>query len=64
MQPDIKEGDLVIVRDLNTAPLHWPMSKVVKTYPGNDDRVRVVDIKMNDKLYKRSIKRLCPLPIS
>lgn len=62
-QPNLKEGDLVIVKDFNTAPLKYNMARIVKTYPGIDGRVRAADIKMKNKVYRRSIKRLCQLPV-
>lgn len=62
-QPNLKEGDLVIVKDLNTTPLNYNMARIVKTYPGRDNVVRAADIKMNNKVYRRSVKRLCQLPV-
>lgn len=62
---NLKEGDLVIVKAQNVPTLEWPMARVVKTYPGADGKVRVADIKMghNGKIYNRSYKKLCPLPL-
>lgn len=60
---NIKEGDLVIVKHDNMPPLQWPMARVVKIFPGPDGRVRVAEIKMGSKIYKRSYRKLCPLPM-
>lgn len=60
---NIKVGDLVIVKNLNTSPLDWPIAKVVKTFPGKDGKVRVAEVAMNNKIYTRSIVKLCPLPV-
>lgn len=62
-QTNLKEGDIVLVKNVNTPSLSWPMARVVKTYPGADAMVRVADVKMNNKVYRRSIKKLCPLPL-
>lgn len=41
VQPNLKEGDLAVVRTDNTAPLEWPMARIVKVIPGPDGKVRV-----------------------
>lgn len=62
--PNLKEGELVLIKGLNLSPLQWPMARIVKTYPGSDNRVRVADVKFNNKVYRRSINTLCPLPLN
>lgn len=62
--PNIKEGDLVLVKEMNTPPLSWPMARIVKTIQGRDGHVRVAEIKIGDKIFTRSIAKLCPLPIN
>ncbi|XP_063368840.1 uncharacterized protein LOC134657211 isoform X4 [Cydia amplana] len=62
-QTNLKEGDLVIVKDMNTSPLNWPMARIVKTFPGRDGLVRVADVKINNKIFRRAITKLCPLPV-
>lgn len=65
INPNLKEGDLVILRSDNTAPMTWPMARIVKTTPGPDGIVRVAEIKLpNNKTYVRSLRKLCPLPIN
>lgn len=61
--PNLKEGDLVVVRTDNTPPLTWPMARIIRTVPGPDGKIRVAEIKMNDKTYVRSFRKLCPLPM-
>lgn len=64
VHPNLNEGDLVIVRSDNTAPLTWPMARIDKIVPGPDGQVRVAHVKMaNNKLYTRSLRKLCPLPL-
>ncbi|XP_063371095.1 uncharacterized protein LOC134659355 isoform X4 [Cydia amplana] len=62
-QTNLKEGDLVIVKNMNTSPLNWPMARIVKTFPGRDGLVRVADVKINNKTFRRAITKLCPLPV-
>lgn len=62
--PNVKEGNLVILREPNSPPLSWPMARIVKVYPGKDNKVRVVDvITPNKKVYKRSLSNISILPL-
>lgn len=60
---NLKVGDLVFVKQLNTSPLTWPMGRIIQTFPGNDGKVRVADVKVNGKIYRRAITKLSPLPL-
>ena len=42
-------------------PTKWPLGRVVKTYPGRDSLVRVVDVKMSQGVYKRPITKIALL---
>ncbi|XP_041969962.1 uncharacterized protein LOC121726601 [Aricia agestis] len=41
---DIKEGDVVLIVDPTLPRGLWPLAKVLRTYPGQDGRVRVADL--------------------
>lgn len=61
--PNIKVGNLVILREPNSPPLMWPMARIVKVYPGQDNKIRVVDVVTpNKKVYKRSLSGISILP--
>lgn len=59
----VKEGMLVLIRDDNSQPLHWPMGIIQQTYTGKDGLIRVVLVKTKTGTFKRPVVRLCPLPI-
>ncbi|CAK9816560.1 hypothetical protein ANTQUA_LOCUS9005 [Anthophora quadrimaculata] len=59
----IAEGMLVILKEDNTPPLCWPMGRVVTIHPGEDGIVRVVTVKTTNGQYKRSVKKIAPLPL-
>ena len=59
----IKVGDLVLFIEDNVPPLKWPRGRVVKVYPGADGTVRVVDVRTSARIYKRSIQKICLLPL-
>ena len=55
----LTERDVVLVMDENTKRGLWKMAEVVKTYVGNDDPVRVVEVKFSDgHLLKRPVTKL------
>ncbi|KAL7724989.1 hypothetical protein ACLKA6_013632 [Drosophila palustris] len=58
---NIKEDMLVLIKEDNIPVLSWPMGRIVKTYPGQDNHVRVVDVKTASGIFKRPITRLAPL---
>lgn len=57
-QLELKEGDIVLIKDCDTFQRSWPMGKVEKTYPGKDGHVRVVDVLANGKIFRRPIAKL------
>ena len=34
--PNIKEGDVVCIRNEHTAPTKWPLARIVQVHPGSD----------------------------
>lgn len=40
--PNVEVGEIVLMKEDNTPPMVWRKARVVETYPGNDDFVRVV----------------------
>ncbi len=63
METNFKIGDIVILKEDNVPPAVWPLGKIVATHPGKDGVVRVVSIKTKKGIFKRSIVKLCALPV-
>lgn len=61
--PNIKVGQLVLIKDERLPPLMWNMGRIIKTHPGNDDLVRVATIKTKSNVITRPITKLCVLPL-
>ncbi|CAI6376681.1 unnamed protein product [Macrosiphum euphorbiae] len=59
-----KPGDIVLMMDNNTPPLSWKMGIIKTLHPGNDGVVHVATIQTTNSLLKRSLTKLCPLPMS
>ncbi|GBN93868.1 hypothetical protein AVEN_91262-1 [Araneus ventricosus] len=53
--PNIKIGDVAIIKEDNIPPAVWPLEKVVSTHPGEDGIVRVVTLKTLKEIFKRPI---------
>ncbi|XP_055374865.1 uncharacterized protein LOC129607724 [Condylostylus longicornis] len=56
-------GMLVLIKEDNTIPLHWPMGRIQEVIIGKDGLVRVATIKTNKGIFKRAIHNLAPLPV-
>ena len=51
-QENLKD-DTVVVTDQNAARKDWKVGKIVRTCPGGNGLVRVVDVKAGDRILKR-----------
>lgn len=58
---DITIDDLVVIRHEQLPPTEWRLGRVVKTYPGSDGHVRVVDVRTASGIVKRPIAKLVVL---
>ena len=58
---DFKIDDIVLLQDDKLVPTRWPLGRIIKTYPGKDSLVRVVDIKTSHGVYKRPITKVALL---
>ncbi|GFX26367.1 uncharacterized protein TNCV_949651 [Trichonephila clavipes] len=56
-------GDLVLIKEDNLAVNKWLMGRLIEVFPGKDNRIRVVTIKIQHGVVKRPISKLCILPM-
>lgn len=61
--PNISKDQLVLVHEDNTPPQLWLLGRITNTFPGNDGRTRVVEIKTKKGIIKRPIQKVAPLPL-
>ena len=54
-------GDVVLLKNTQYPPSLWPMGIITKVFPGEDDLVRVADIKTAASSFTRPIVKLVPL---
>ncbi len=62
-QENIKLDTMVLLKEDNEPPMHWPLGRVVALHPGPDKQVRVVSVRTKNGVVKRAITKICPLPI-
>ncbi|XP_055714211.1 uncharacterized protein LOC129808457 [Phlebotomus papatasi] len=60
---DLRVGDMVLLVDELMPSTAWPLGRVVQTFPGNDGRVRVVNVKTIKGIYRRPITKVVYLPM-
>lgn len=60
---NVKIGDLVLIVEDNLPPLKWSMGRITNVYYGNDNKIRVVQLKTEIGTCKRSISKICVLPM-
>lgn len=60
---NIKVGQLVIVKEENVPPACWPLGRITNVFPGADGLIRVVDVRSKNNVTRKSIHKLCLLPI-
>ena len=58
---NFKKGDLVLLSCDNAPRSHWPMGRILETYPSNDGIVRKVKVKTPNSELIRPSGKLCLL---
>ena len=57
-KPNLREGNIVLVKDSALSMPHWPMGRVERVFPGEDELVRVVELRCKNKTYRRPIHKV------
>ena len=63
-QKNFQVGDVVLLVSADTPRGSWPLGKIVQVFPGNDGKIRVVDVKVGNKTLRRPIVKLVLLQSS
>jgi len=54
-QPNLKVGDVVVIKEDNLVPAKWKLGRVVEAIVGSDGKVRVVNLRTESGLLKRPV---------
>lgn len=57
-------GDVVLIKEDTLPPGKWALGRITEKHPGADDLCRVYSLRSHGKIIKRSVNRLCELPIN
>lgn len=60
---NLKINDIVFKED-QIRPLNSPVCRIIKTFPGNHKKVRVVKLCTKEGIFTLSLAKLCLLPIN
>ncbi len=60
-QQNLAIGDVVLMIDSNQPRGQWKLGPIIKTFPGEDGLVRVVEVQADTGIYKRAVHHLCLL---
>ncbi|GFX56927.1 integrase catalytic domain-containing protein [Trichonephila clavipes] len=63
-EASVKDGDIVLIGDNDVKRINWPMAKIIKSFPGKDGRIRVVEVKTPSGNLIRPIQKLYPLEVN
>nr|CAI5860260.1 unnamed protein product [Callosobruchus analis] len=63
-QGELKEGDMVIIKEDNLPPLKWKLGRVTSLHSGSDGVNRVATVKTQNGFVKRALAKLCPLSVN
>lgn len=62
-EANVRVGHIVVMQEDNIPPSRWSIGRVVAIHPAKDNLVRVVDVKVCNKIFTRPIHRLGILPL-
>jgi hypothetical protein len=64
-RPNVKEGSVVLLKDKTVARNYWPMGVVLRAFPGEDNLVRTVEVRVikegKPTVYIRPVTEIVPL---
>lgn len=60
---NLQVNDLVLLVDDNLPTLKWKSGIITRTFPGDDNLVRTVEVRTNGSLFRRASARVCLLPM-
>lgn len=62
--PNPHAGDVILLKEDNTAPAHGPIAIITDFYPGSDGIIRVITFQTSWGTFRRTLTKICPLPLA
>lgn len=63
-QRELKIGDMVLIQDENLPPMKWSLGRILSVFPGNDQHVRVAEVRTPSTVLRRPISKMAVLPVN
>jgi len=63
-QPNIKLGQLVLLKQPNLPASKWLLGRIIECIPGRDDKVLTVQVKTENSTFLRPITEIAQLPVA
>ena len=60
---NIQRGTVVLMKDDHAPPLQWKLGVRENVHYGDDELVRVADVRTQSGVFRRAVHKLCPLPV-
>jgi hypothetical protein len=60
--PNLKLGDVVLLRGDNMTPVHWPVAVINNIHPGPGGIVWVATLRTTKGTFRHPATKICPLP--
>lgn len=61
-EQNVKENQLVLVKNDNTPPAQWELARISEVHPDSTAIVRTVTLRRGQAEYLRPVQKICPLP--
>lgn len=62
--PNPHAGDVILLKENNTAPAHGPIAIITDVYPGSDGIIWVITFQTSWGTFRRTLTKICPLPLA
>ena len=60
---NIQSGTVVLMKDYHIPPLQWKLGVIEDVHYGGNELVRVADVRTQFGIFRRAIRKFCPLPV-
>ncbi|CAH2093398.1 unnamed protein product [Euphydryas editha] len=61
-EAELREGDLVLLKEEHLPPMNWRLARVDRLHPGGDGVSRVADVLTSQGIIRRAVNRMVKLP--
>jgi hypothetical protein len=62
--PNPHAGDVILLKDDNTAPAHGPNAIITDVHPRPDGIIWVITFQISWVTFRRTLTKICPLPLA